>query len=255
MNIGEYAYFLVDVDHPAKGYNPAVISDFKMYPGRRKGDELQYVQFATLTTTTKKGALVDKNGKVIGLLLTQEKNINLAVPIQDVEKMIKGQKAVPVSDLKNTKQTSEALHYYVQAIFAEDAQKLDQAIDLYKRAIESNPDLESAHLALGPIYYRKQLYEEEAKEYEAVLRVNPNNADALASYAASLETRGFYKQAIEVYKKAIAADPEEQSNYYNLGIAYIADGQPKKAMEVYPQLKAMSPGDAELLRRLATGGK
>jgi len=34
--------------------------------------------------------------------------------------------------------------------------------------------------------------------------------------------------------------------------AYIADGRPHKAMEIYPKLKALSPGDGELLKRLAT---
>ena len=253
ISVGEYAYVLVDPAYPAKGFNEAVVSDFKRSPGRHRGEELQYIQIATLTTTMKRGALVDKNGRIIGLLMTQEKNINLAVPLGNVEKMVSEQKAIPVSELGNVTNSTEALHYYIQAILAEDAEKWDQAIVLVKQAIDLNPKLEVAHMLLGGLYYYKRLYEQEAAEYEAVLRINPKNLDAIASLAASLETRGYYKQAIEEYKKVIAADPEDQETLYNLGVAYIADGQPHKAMEIYPKLKALSPGDGELLKRLATG--
>lgn len=253
ISVGEYAYVLVDSAYPAKGFNQAVISDFKMYPGRHRGEELQYIQIASLTTTIKRGALVDKNGKIIGLLLTQEKNINLAVPLQNVEKMVKEQKAISVSELGNVNNSTDALHYYMQAILAKDAEKWDQAIEFYKQALALNQNLVGARLDLGTLYYRKHLYEQEAAEYEAVLRINPDNTDAIFLLATNLETRGYYKQAIEEYKKVISADPEDQEAYYFLGVAYVADGQPHKAMEIYPKLKALDPGAGEMLRRLATG--
>jgi tetratricopeptide (TPR) repeat protein len=253
INVGERAFFLVDPDHPKKGFTEGLVSDFKMFPGRLKGDELQYIQLATLTTTTTRGAVVDKNGKLIGLLLTQEKNINLAVPLQDFDKMVNEHKAIPVSELKNAKFSSDALNYYLQGILAEDAQKWDSAMEFFKRALALNPDLSGAHLELGSLYYKKQLFEDEAKEYQEALRINPNDVDAIFSLAGNFETRGYYKQAIREYEKGISLDPNDAITYYNLGVAYIADGRANKAMEIYPKLKTLDPGSAEMLKRLARG--
>jgi tetratricopeptide (TPR) repeat protein len=251
MSVGEYAYVVVDPNHPKKGLKEGVISDFKMYPGSRRGDELQYVQLATLTSTMKRGALVDKDGRIIGFLLTQEKNINLAVPLQNIEKLVKENKALPVSELKSINNPTEALNYYMKAILARDAQKWDEATGYFEKAVELNPDLAGAHLELGYLYYRKRLYEKEGEEYNAALRLNPQNTDALFYLAENLDTRGFYKQAITLYEKLLTLDPEDADTYYNLGLAYIADGQINKAMNIYPKLKLLNAGSADMLRRLA----
>jgi tetratricopeptide (TPR) repeat protein len=252
MTIGQSAFIVTDPAKAKRGLKEALISDFKSYPGRHKDGGVQYIQLASLTSLVNRGALIDKDGKLIGLLVTEEKNINLAAPLKDMERMVKEQKAIPLSELKNMRFSEKALSFYMKGILADYAHKWDEAIVFLKQALELNPDLEGAHLELGYAYYRKRLYDLEAKEYEEALRINPRNTDALSSLAENLETRGLYEQAITAYEKVVALDPDDTLTLYDLGVAYLAQGQRAKAMEIYPKLKQLDSGAAEKLRRLNT---
>lgn len=250
ISVGEHAFMLLDPSRPKQGFKEAVVSDFKTYPGRHKGEELQYIQVASVTSSLTQGALVDKDGRLIGLIATKEKNINLAVPLQNIKKMVKEHTAMPVSELKNVKFSAEALNLYMQGILARDAQKWDEAMEHFKKATELNPNLGGAHLELGYVYYKKRLYDLEAKEYQEALRINPENTDAIFSLAENLVTRNLYEQAIKEYERGLALDSQDAEALYELGIAYLAIGQKTKALDIYPKLKVLDPGNAEVLNRL-----
>jgi tetratricopeptide (TPR) repeat protein len=251
ISIGQSVFVVTDPDKANGGFKESLVSDFKQMPGRHKTGSIQYIQLATFTAHTTRGALVDGQGKLVGLLITEEKHINLAAPIADAERLVEEGKAIPLSELKGVKFSGEALNLYLKGILARDAQRWDGAIELFKKALNLNPDLEGAHLELGYLYYKKGLYALEAQEYENALRINPQNTDALFSLATNLETRGLYGQAIEEYEKAATLDPEDAERYYQLGLAYLAQGKKDRAMAIYRKLKALDPGYAEMLRRLS----
>ncbi len=251
VNIGQSVFVVTNPAMAKEGFKESFVSDFKQMPGRRKESTLQYIQLATFTTNTTKGALIDGQGKLVGLLITEEKNINLAAPITDAERIVKEGKAIPVSELKRGKFSADALNFYMKGILARDAERWDEAMEFYKKALKLNPNLVGAHIELGYVYYIKRLYDLEAREYEGVLKINPQNKDALYSLGTNLETRGLFKEAIEKYEKAIALDPEDAETIFELGLAYLAQGQKEKAMALYPKLKAIDPGYGEVLRRLS----
>lgn len=251
VSIGQSVFLVDDSRQTGNGFKQALVSDFRSFPGRLKDREIQYIQLASFSAQMSRSAIVDKDGRFIGLVITAEKNINLAVPLNDVEKFIKGRKPVPISELKQVRFSADALNFYMKGILARDAQKWDEAMEYFKRAIELNLNLEGAHLELGYIYYRKQLYDLEAREYEEALRINPQNTDAIFSLATNFETRGLYKNAIKEFERVIVLDPSYADALYELGLAYLAEGQKSKAKEIYPKLKKLDPGMAEMLKRLA----
>lgn len=253
VNVGEKVFLIDDMGRDRNGVKEAVVSDFKSFSGRHREGEIQYIQIASFYAQFNKGALVDRDGKLIGFAITAEKNINLAAPLNDVENFIKGRKAVPISELQRVKFSPEAINFYMKGILARDGQKWEEAIEYFKKALELNPDLEGAHLELGYAYYRKRMYDLESKEYEAALRINDRNADALSALASNLMTRGHYDDAIKEFEKAITIDPTDAETLYELGLAYLAQGQKSKAMEVYSHLRALDPGPAEILRKLSSG--
>lgn len=250
INIGQTAFIIADLINGGNRFKEALVSDFKTYPIRYKEGAIQYIQLVSFTSKINRGALIDKEGRLIGLLITEEKNINIATPVKDIANLVKERKAIPISELKDVRFSAEALNYYMKGILASDAQKWDEAAELLKEAVQLNPNLEGAHIELGYIFYRRHDYELEAKEYKEVLKINPMNTDAIFSLAANLQTRGFYEQAIKEYEKVIKLDPEDAEAYYELGIAYLAQGEKDRAMNVYPKLKTLDPGTAELLKRL-----
>ena len=251
ISIGQSVFLVTDPAGGTKAFKEWLISDFKQVPGRRKSGSIHYIQLATLTANAARGAIVDRQGKLVGLLITQEKRISLAVPIADAERLAKEGKAVSLSDLKGVKFSAGALNLYLKGILARDEQRWDEATDLLRKAVELNPHLEGARLELAYAYYKKRLYALEAREYEEVLKVNPENTDALFGLASNLETRGEYEEAIKKYEKVLTLDREDADTYYQLGLAYLAQGNKEKAMRAYAGLKTLDRGYAEMLRRLS----
>ena len=149
ISIGQSVFLVTDRAGGKQDFKESLISDFKQVPGRRKSGSIQYIQLATLTTNAARGAIVDGQGKLVGLLITQEKRISLAVPIADAERLVKEGKAVSLSDLKGVKFSAEALNLYLKGILARDEQRWDEATDLLRKAVELNPHLEGARLEHG----------------------------------------------------------------------------------------------------------
>jgi len=257
LYIGQKVLILTDPSQIKKEVGSAIISDFKGYSVRGVKGGVQYIQLASFTTQYSQGALIDHEGRLIGLVISGEKSMNLAVPLREVSALIKKQKPMPISELKNISFSPDALNYYFKGILARDAGRNDEAMEFFKKAIERNPDLEGPHLELGLLYYDKRLFDLEIKEYQNVLRINPENTDALFYLAQAYESKGLYDLAIRKYEEIIEIDPEDAETYYHLGLAYLTQGQKGKALEIHPKLKSLDPGFAEKLKRLISysGGR
>lgn len=249
--VGETVFVVTDPSKARKGFQESLISDFKQLPGRHGDGGVQYIQLATLDSKATKGALVDKQGRLIGMVITEEKHINMAAPVEDVEKMAKEGKSVPLSELKKVSYSTEALNQYMKGILARDALKWEDAERHFLKALKLNPRLDGVHLELGYVYYKRGRYDLEGREYEAALKAHPDNSAALLFLAENQDTRGLYREAIANYERVIAIDPANAEAYYQLGLAYLAQGEPHKALAIYPKLKSVDSGNAELLKRLS----
>lgn len=203
-----------------------------------------------MTTTATRGAVLDEQGKLVGFIITEEKNINLAAPAGDITEFIKTAKQTPIRDLKQVNFSGKALNEYMQGILASDGKRWDEAISHLKEAIRLNPKLEGAYIALGYAYYSKQDFKQEAEAYQAALKINPDNADALYSLAWNMESQGRYGEALPLYEKALKNAPEDTEILYQLGLSYLASGKKDKALAICERLKRLDSGQAEFLRRL-----
>jgi S1-C subfamily serine protease len=248
--VGKKIYAVPDPSFSNRGLQEALASDIKEIPSRKMDGGTKYIQVATQSVTATKGAIVDEKGRLLGFIITEEKHINLATPIDDVAKLVKSGKAIPVSQLKQVNFSGDALNAYMKGIMARDNQRWDEAISNLQTAIRLNQRLEGAYVELGYAFYRKQNFAKEAEAYEAALKINPDNPDALYCLAWNMESRGNYQQAIPLYEKALALAPEDAEIIYQLGLSYLAQGRKDKASEMSVRLKRLDPGQAELLRRL-----
>jgi S1-C subfamily serine protease len=251
ISVGQRIFAVADPSKPGKGFQEAIVSDFKEMPGRRKEGAIQYLQIATQTATITRGALVDDQGRLLGFLITEEKHINIASPAADITRMVKEGRAIPLSDLKNITFSAEALNAYMKGILARDARRWDEAEKQFRKAVRLNPRLTGSRLELGEIYYRKHLFDKEAEEYEEVLKIEPENVEALYDLAWNLESHGRYREAAVMYEKALALEPEDTDTLYQLGLSYLTLNEKEKAMAIYSRLNKLEPGKAEMLRRLS----
>jgi len=248
--VGKKIYAVADFAVSGIKISEAVASDIREQPSRRKEAGDKFIQVATQGDTVFKGAIVDEKGNLLGFLVTEEKHINLATPAQDVQRLVKTGKAIPVRELKKISFSGDALNAYMKGIQARDNQRWDEAISNLQTAIRLNKRLEGAYVELGYAYYRKQDFAKEAEAYEEALKINPDNPDALYNLASNMESQRNYQQAIPLYEKALSLVPEDAEIIYQLGLSYLTQGRKNKALEMSVRLKRLDPGQAELLRRL-----
>jgi len=249
IKIGQKVFAIPDSGGDGRA-TEAIISDFKQTPGRLSSS-VQFIQVASQTSTKNTSKLLDGDGNLLGFVITEEKNINLAAPASSYQHLIKSTKATPVSELGQFSFSSEALDSYMKGILARDSQRLDEAILHFQEAAKMNPRLVGARLELGDLYYKKRLFKKEAKEYEEILKINPDNVDALYGLAWNKESTEKYKEATKLYEKALALEPKDTDILYQLGLSYLAQEDKKNAMKMYTRLNALEPGRAKILLKLA----
>ena len=249
--VGKNLFIVTDPANSTNGMAESIVSDIHQMPGRRSNSPLHYMEIATSTTQSTGGALVDGQGKLVGVLITQDKNVNIAAPINDVERLYKEGKTIPLKDLKKASFSYEALVCYMKGVLAGDNHQWDEARTLLEKAVKLNPRLDSAYQELGHVYYRLHDYANEARAYQAALAINPDNSDALLRMAWNLDSRQEFRTAITFYERAYQLEPDNPSILFRLGLAHLAQGEKQKALSVYEKLRVLDPGNAELLRRLA----
>jgi len=90
---------------------------------------------------------------------------------------------------------------------------------------------------------------ESAAAWRAVLKADPNSAEAYAHLGFQEARQEHYKQAILLYRKAKALNPSMPALEMNLGLALFKAGDLKEAAQIFNRiLKTESPASGEALR-------
>jgi superkiller protein 3 len=167
-----------------------------------------------------------------------------------------------------------------------DADKLDEALTEFQKAVELNPKLALAHSNIGTIYKRKGDFTAAAKAFAEAVKINHFNfddsfslaqmyhklarfADAVRAYlhACELDPKNYkarlnlgvcYHQAEEMenaiacYTKATEIDSQQPAAYTNLGAAYDSQGNYYQAIHAYNEALERDPNQPMVLVNLAT---
>ena len=165
------------------------------------------------------------------------------------------------------------------------AGRIDEAIALYQRAIEAEPEFSRAHANLGMAYAEQERYDEALTHLEQAIRVNAKDAftwnaigwvqaqlghmdDALARYEVALELSpsnpfvhnnlglamrqlGRPYRAIEHFEQAVELYPDYGDAWKNLGFELVAQGRRPEALEAYR--KAISLDDTDAVAQRSAG--
>ena len=114
-----------------------------------------------------------------------------------------------------------------------------QAVD---RALELNPDLPEAHLALGQYYYHGHLDYDRALEQFAIGRkIQPNNS-GLLSYIGYVQRRqGKFEQALANFKKASELNPLSPISAWDVGTTFMYLRKYPEAERYYDRAISLAP--------------
>ena len=126
----------------------------------------------------------------------------------------------------------------------EDPRNQLQAIAVYERVLELDPQHAAAHINLGTLYYNRQDYSAAEEHYRGAIQIDPRYALAYFDLGNVLDETGRVGDAIQTYITALQLAPTYADAHYNLALAYEKLKEPRKALkhwQAYIKLDSTGP--------------
>lgn len=113
-----------------------------------------------------------------------------------------------------------AREYYEQGIEKAQAGKLEEAIDLFSKSIELQPEDYYAWYNRGIAKNMLNLYEEALPDFEQTIKLAPDYKKGWLNRGTTKKRLTDYEGALLDYTYAIQLDPKYGDGYYNRGLVY-----------------------------------
>ena len=153
----------------------------------------------------------------------------------------------PTKDIKAYEYYVKGREYYVRYKKEEN----EQAIELYKKAIELDPDYALAHAGLGDAYFQRvvrfgfpeaEWFDAAIEEAQKAISLDPNLAEGYKVLGSAYGlVKGWWRKAVEDYKKAVEANPNSAIACLSLSDGYGNIGELDKAFPFAKKAIALSP--------------
>ncbi len=118
-----------------------------------------------------------------------------------------------------------------------------KAEEAYGHVLKLEPDNLDALRGIGDIDYDKQRFDEAIAAYEHYLKKKPDDPEVRTDLGTMYLYTGNADQAVVQYKKAIAANPGFFPGYLNMGITYAQENKGEDALAVLKQALPLAPDD------------
>jgi len=163
---------------------------------------------------------------------------------------------LPVKPALNASSSAERPDgYYQLGRFYQGQNRVDQAIDAYRKALALNPNFVDAHNALGALYAAQGRLDEAIAEFTIVVAALPMTSYAWNNLGYAYLLQGKSADAIAALERATAFDLTNQRAWNNLGTALAQRGDSAAASEKFAraaELAAAAPAAAPAPVRAAS---
>jgi tetratricopeptide (TPR) repeat protein len=105
-----------------------------------------------------------------------------------------------------------------------------QAIDIYLKVVELEPQHAPAYINLGTLHYNRGDFARAEQYYRQAIHADPRYALAYIDLGNVLDETGRLNDAIHSYMVAIALAPNYADAHYNVALAFERLQQPRKAL-------------------------
>jgi tetratricopeptide (TPR) repeat protein len=126
-----------------------------------------------------------------------------------------------------------AQQFYNEAGDQKDRGSLAEAEELYRKAIELDPEFCDAMDNLGQLLREQNKINEAIGWYQKSLEIVPENPVAVQNLAVAYEFQGETEKALEQYQRLTEVAPENPEGYYGLGNLYFRSDQAEKAIPYF----------------------
>ncbi|AHJ11387.1 tetratricopeptide repeat protein [Sulfurospirillum multivorans] len=118
----------------------------------------------------------------------------------------------------------------------------DEAQKLYEKLLTIQPHAH-AYYNLGTIFQKQEKLEEAIEMYEKAIALQLNHANVYYNLGVILKTQNRFEEAATFYEKAIALSPDHANAYTNLGNIRKEQNRLEEAMALYEKAIALNPNN------------
>jgi eukaryotic-like serine/threonine-protein kinase len=156
---------------------------------------------------------------------------------------------IPTKDVRAYEYYVKGREYYLRYKKEEN----EQAVELFKKAIEIDLDYALAHAGLGDTYMQRALrfglpetwFDRAIEEAQRALSLDPNLSEGYKALgSAYFFGKGWWKKGVEAFQKAVEANPNSAFVCESLAQAYNNMGESEKAFRLIRKVIALSPASA-----------
>lgn len=149
--------------------------------------------------------------------------------------------------------TADAVDDYAEALTEVD--RLDEAVEQYRLAVELEPERAVRHYRLGRAYERIEAWDRAATSYAAALERAPGHSGTHVRRGLVLGRLGRYEEALTEFDEALALDDEEIAAHVGRGRALEAMQDVAGAIRAYREALRRDPENDAARRGLARVAK
>ena len=121
----------------------------------------------------------------------------------------------------------------------------ETSYSLYEHAVSVTKENSWAHYNLGLEQVKHGNADIALKNFEASLRIKPNQKDVLLSIGTIFAERGDRERALQYYNHALALDPDFLKAHINIGSVLLEQGAPDKAIVHFNKSQKIAPDNSD----------
>ena len=156
---------------------------------------------------------------------------------------------------KKPTENLNAYYYYLKGrefYYHYRRQDNENAIELFKKALELDPNYALAYAGLGDAYaqrtfrfgYPGSWLDSAIEVSEKAISIDPNSAEAYKALGLAYEYKGWFQKALEADRKAVELNPNYKAAVGNIGWVNWLIGEYVEAMKWFKKDLALDPTDA-----------
>ncbi len=128
---------------------------------------------------------------------------------------------------------------------------MEGAIELFRRAIEINPEYVHAYVSLGSAQLRIEQYEAAERSFRRAIEFDDENALAYLGLGQTYKLFGSTDEAIRYVERALELDPESADATFTLALIYADESEHEKEFEALTRTVGIDPRHSQAFSRLA----
>lgn len=131
-----------------------------------------------------------------------------------------------------------------------DQHNFMKAIALYKEALKLDPDNQYVYYNMGRAYFTLNRLDDALDAFKHAIELNRNDYESINFYGILLSKKGMHEKAINYFKKAISVKPDYYLALNNMGAVYAIMDEKELARQAYEKSLQINPNQPDVRAKL-----